>query len=173
MTTDENTATGAGPDAARYDDRGEVPLAGYATLAAVFAAGTSGFALLARRRDVRLPERVPPWDVVLLGTAAYKTSRLLVRDKVTSFVRAPFTRRADEGGANEVLDEPRGSGLRRAVGDLLSCPFCVSTWAAGTLVCSYAAAPRLTRLVCGGFGAVTVSDWLQYAWTWTQRTEES
>ncbi|TWV33482.1 DUF1360 domain-containing protein [Streptomyces misionensis] len=155
---------------AGYDDGGEVPLAGYATIATAFAAGTGAFAVLARRRGVRLPERVPPWDVVLLGTATYKASRLLARDKVTSFVRAPFTRRSGEGEANEVRDEPRGSGPRRAVGDLLSCPFCVSAWAAGTLVCSYAAAPRLTRLVCGGFGAVTVSDWLQYAWTWTQRT---
>ncbi|MFJ9930220.1 DUF1360 domain-containing protein [Streptomyces misionensis] len=172
MTADENTATGAGQDVARYDDGGEVPLAGYATLAAVFAAGTSGFALLARRRGVRPPERVPPWDVLLLGTETYKASRLLVRDRVTSFVRAPFTRRAGQGESNEVLDEPRGSGLRRAVGDLPSCPFRVSAWAAATLVCSYAAAPRLTRLVCGGFGAVTVSDWLQYAWIWTQRTEE-
>ncbi|GLX53062.1 membrane protein [Streptomyces hygroscopicus subsp. hygroscopicus] len=159
-------------DAAGYDDRGEVPLAGYAVLASAFAAGTGTFALLARRRGVRLPERVPPWDVVLLGSATYKASRLVARDKVTSFVRAPFTRRAGEGEANEVMDEPRGRGPRRAVGDLLSCPFCVSAWAAGTLVCSYVAAPRLTRLVCAGFGALTVADWLQYAWTWTQRAAE-
>lgn len=89
-------------DAAHYDERGEVPLAGYAVLASAFAAGTGAFALLARQRGVRLPERVPPWDVVLLGTATYKASRLLARDKVTSFVRAPFTRRIGEGEANEV-----------------------------------------------------------------------
>ncbi|MEW2626002.1 DUF1360 domain-containing protein [Streptomyces sp. NPDC048106] len=168
MTTD----AARDDDTARYDDRGEVPLAGYAALACAFAAGTGAFALVARRRGVRLPERVPPWDVVLLGTAAYKASRLLTRDKVTSFVRAPFTRRTGEGEANEVVDEPRGRGPRRAVGDLLSCPFCASAWTAGALVCSYTAAPRLTRLVCGGFGALTVADWLQYAWTWTQQTAE-
>jgi hypothetical protein len=159
-------------DAARYDDQGEVPLAGYAALASVFAAGAGTFAALARRRGVRLPQEVPPWDVVLLGAAAYKASRLLTRDKVTSFLRAPFTRRAGQGEAGEVMDEPRGSGVRRAVGDLLACPFCTSAWAAGTLVCAYAAQPRLTRLVCGGLGAVTVADWLQYAWTWTQQSAE-
>ncbi|MEW2288703.1 DUF1360 domain-containing protein [Streptomyces sp. NPDC047841] len=160
-------------DAARYDDQGEVPLGGYAVLASVFLAGTGAFALLARRRGVRLPQQVPPWDVALLGAAAYKTSRVLAKDKITSFLRAPFTRRADEGEASEVMDEPRGDGLRRAVGDLVSCPFCVAAWTTGALVCSYAAAPRLTRLVCGGFGALTVADWLQYAWTWTQQTAES
>ncbi|AKJ15239.1 membrane protein [Streptomyces incarnatus] len=161
--------TGSG----QYDDQGDVPLAGYAALASVFAGGAGGYAVLARRRGVQLPQEVPPWDVVLLGTAAYKASRLLTRDRITSFLRAPFTRRADEGEAGEVIDEPRGDGLRRAVGDLLSCPFCTSAWTAGALVCSYAAAPRLTRLVCGGLAALTVADWLQYAWTWTQQTAES
>ncbi|MGW3210195.1 DUF1360 domain-containing protein [Streptomyces sp. NPDC001135] len=159
-------------DAVRYDDQGDVPLAGYAALASVFTAGAGTFAVLARRRGVRLPDEVPPWDVLLMGAGAYKASRLLARDRITSFLRAPFTRRADEGEANEVIDEPRGHGIRRAVGDLLSCPFCTSAWAVGTLVCSYAANPRLTRLVCGGLGALTVADGLQYAWTWTQRTEQ-
>ncbi|MFF7238070.1 DUF1360 domain-containing protein [Streptomyces collinus] len=159
-------------DAGRYDDQDEVPLAGYAALASVLATGVGAFTLVARSRGVRLPERLPPWDVTLLGVATYKTSRLLTRDKVTSFVRAPFTRRTGRGEANEVLDEPRGTGVRRAVGDLLSCPFCTSAWAATALVCSYTASPRLTRMVCGGLGAVTVADWLQYAWTWTQRSAE-
>ncbi|MER6026064.1 DUF1360 domain-containing protein [Streptomyces sp. NPDC001851] len=159
-------------DAERYDEQGDVPLGGYAALVSVFTAGAGTFAVLARRRGVQLPDEVPPWDVVLMGAGAYKASRLVTRDKVTSVLRAPFTRRADEGEANEVIDEPRGRGLRRAIGDLLSCPFCTSAWAAGTLVCSYAAAPRLTRLVCGGLGALTVADWLQYAWAWTQQTEQ-
>ncbi|GAB1333634.1 DUF1360 domain-containing protein [Streptomyces sp. E-15] len=159
-------------DAVRYDDRGDVPLGGYAALASLFVAGTGTFALVARRRGVRLPREVPPWDVALLGAATYKTSRLLTKDKITSFLRAPFTHRADEGEGSEVMDEPRGTGLRRAVGDLVSCPFCTAGWAAGALVCSYAAAPRFTRLLCGGLGALTVADWLQYAWTSTQRTVE-
>ncbi|MEU6776703.1 DUF1360 domain-containing protein [Streptomyces sp. NPDC046759] len=159
-------------DAVQYDDQGDVPLVGYAALASVFAAGAGAFALLARRRGVQVPQEVPPWDVLLLGAAAYKTSRLLTRDKITSFLRAPFTRRVDAGEASEVIDEPRGDGIRRAVGDLLCCPFCTSAWTSGALVCSYAAAPRLTRLVCAGLGAVTVADWLQYAWTWTQQTTE-
>ncbi|MBL1082534.1 DUF1360 domain-containing protein [Streptomyces actinomycinicus] len=160
-------------DAARYDDRGDVPLGGYAALASVFAAGAGGFALLARRRGVRLPREVPPWDVVLLGAATYKASRLLAKDKITSFLRAPFTHRAEDGEASEVTDEPRGTGLRLAVGDLVSCPFCIAAWAAGALMCSYAAAPRFTRLVSGGFGALTVADWLQYAWTLTQQQAEN
>lgn len=159
-------------DAAGYDEQGEVPLTRYAALASVFAAGVGTFAAVARRRGGRLPEEMPPWDVALLGAATYKASRLLTRDKITSFLRAPFTHRTGEGEASEVMDEPRGSGPRRAVGDLVACPFCSGAWAAGALVCSYVASPRLTRVVCGGLTALTMSDWLHYAWTWTQQAGE-
>ncbi|MFV0137445.1 DUF1360 domain-containing protein [Streptomyces sp. HMX87] len=156
----------------RYASGEETPLAGYAALTAVFATGAGLFAVAAHRRGLRLPERVPPWDVVLLGTATFKASRLLTKDKVTSFLRAPFTRRQGEGNASEVMDAPRGTGLRRAVGDLVTCPFCTSAWVSGALVASYASAPRATRLLCAGLSAVTVSDWLQYAWSLTEQKAE-
>lgn len=155
-----------------YDDRGEVPLGGYALIAAAFTGGAALFVVTARRCGVRLPEHVPPWDVALLGAATFKASRLLAKDKVTSFLRAPFTRRTDEIPAGEVMDEPRGSGVRRAVGDRVSCPFCVSVWVAGSLAAGYSCAPRASRPACAALGAVTVSDWLQYAWSLTEEKAE-
>ncbi|MFF9097955.1 MULTISPECIES: DUF1360 domain-containing protein [unclassified Streptomyces] len=158
--------------APRYDDGGEVPLGGYAALATTFTTGAALFAALAHRRGVRPPEQVPPWDVALLGTAVFKASRLISKDKITSFLRAPFTRRTEQGEGSEVMDAPRGGGAQRAVGDLVSCPFCVSAWVAGVLVGSYAVTPRGTRLVCAGLTALTAADWLQYAWTWAQQSTE-
>ncbi|MFF8973890.1 DUF1360 domain-containing protein [Streptomyces sp. NPDC014995] len=166
MTTD------AVRDEERADGEEDVPLGGYAVLAGTFTTAAAVYAGVARRRGIQLPHHVPPWDVALLGTATYKAARLLSRDKVTSFLRAPFTRRKGQALGAEVMDEPRGTGVRRAVGDLVSCPFCVSVWVAGTLVGAYAWTPRATRLVCAGLGAVTLSDWLQYAWTWTQQSTE-
>jgi hypothetical protein len=159
-------------DEPRYDDEGDVPLGGYAALAATFAGGAALFAVAARHRGLRLPDSIPAWDVALLGTATFKASRLLSKDKITSFLRAPFTRRESDGTAGEVMDEPRGSGARRAVGDLVACPFCTSAWVAGALTAGYASAPRATRLVSAGLTANTMADWLQYAWSWTERTAE-
>ncbi|CAL9373289.1 DUF1360 domain-containing protein [Streptomyces sp. enrichment culture] len=156
----------------RYGVGEDNPLGGYAALAAAFATGAGVFAATAWRRGLRLPDTVPPWDVALLGAATFKASRLLTKDKVTSFLRAPFTRREGEGEGSEVMDAPRGSGLRRAVGDLVSCPFCTSAWVAGGLVGTYAVAPRAGRLVCAGLSAVVVSDWLQYAWSVTEQKAE-
>ncbi|MFE9057590.1 DUF1360 domain-containing protein [Streptomyces mutabilis] len=156
----------------RYDAEEDTPLGGYAALATTFAAAVGLFAVTARRRGLRLPDTVPAWDVAMLGAATFKMSRLLTKDKVTSFLRAPFTRREREGEASEVMDAPRGTGLRRAVGDLVSCPFCTSTWVAGGLVGTYAVAPRAARLVAAGLSAVVVSDWLQYAWSATEQKAE-
>ncbi|MFD4629124.1 DUF1360 domain-containing protein [Streptomyces sp. NPDC058284] len=165
MTTEE-------PMGQKYDERGAVPLGGYAAVAATFAAAAGAFLVVARRRGVVLPERVPPWDVALLGVATYKTARLLTKDKITSFLRAPFTRRSEDTTAGEVMDEPRGSGVRLAVGDLVSCPFCVSAWTASGLLGAYVLAPRGARLVTTGLTAMTLADWLQYAWAWTQENAE-
>ncbi|QIJ61276.1 DUF1360 domain-containing protein [Streptomyces sp. JB150] len=156
----------------RYDDEGGVPLAGYAGIASGFVLGVAAYATVFRRTGRRVPERVPPWDVLLLGTATFKVARVLTKGKVTGFLRAPFTRRVEEGHAGEVMDEPRGGPARRALGDLVSCPFCVATWAAAGLTGYYAWAPRPARLVCAGLSAVTVADWLQYAWTGTQQAVE-
>ncbi|WPO70514.1 MULTISPECIES: DUF1360 domain-containing protein [unclassified Streptomyces] len=157
----------------RYDEQGTVPLAGYATLATAFAAATGTLTVLARRRGVTLPERVPPWDVLLLGVATYKTARLLTKAKITGFLRAPVTRRVEDAKAGEVMDEPLGgNAVKQAVGELVTCPFCASTWSATGLVGAYVLAPRGARLVGAALSAMTLADWLQYAWTWTQENAE-
>ncbi|MFH8350349.1 DUF1360 domain-containing protein [Streptomyces sp. NPDC018045] len=163
---------GAKPAGGTYAQGEEVPLRGYAVLAGAYTTATVVFALGLRKSGRTLPSRVPPWDVLLLGAATYKASRLLAKDKITGLVRAPFTRRKEAISASEVMDEPRGHGLRLATGELLACPFCLAAWAGTALVCGYAVAPRATRLVACGLSAVTISDWLQYAWSITQERAE-
>ncbi|MFF1449685.1 DUF1360 domain-containing protein [Streptomyces sp. NPDC058274] len=127
-------------------------------------------ALSLRRSGRPLPPGIPPWDLLVLGTATYKISRLVTKGKVTSFLRAPFTRRQEAAGGSEVADEPRRRGtVGQAIGELLCCPFCASTWTATGLVCGYVAAPRAVRLAAAGLSAVVISDWLQYAWSFTQQ----
>ncbi|MFE2537114.1 DUF1360 domain-containing protein [Streptomyces sp. NPDC059371] len=96
----------------------------------------------------------------MLGTATYKVSRLVTKGKVTSFLRAPFARRQEAVGGSEVMDEPRRQGaVRHAVGELLSCPFCASSWVATGL------GAGMRRHACDpdggpGLSAVVISDWL-------------
>jgi hypothetical protein len=139
------------------------PFRTYATLAAVFNAGFGG-TLVAAKRSGRLPERVSLQDVILIGTASHKLSRLLAKDKVTAFVRAPFTEYQGRGGPAEVEERARGEGARRALGELLICPYCLGLWASSAFHAGLLFAPRTTRVVASTLTALTLSDFLQIAY---------
>jgi Protein of unknown function (DUF1360) len=136
------------------------PFRTYATFAAMFNAGFAG-ALLAAKRSGRLPDRVSPEDMILIGTASHKLARLVAKDKVTAFLRAPFTEYQGRGGPAEVEERARGTGARRAIGEMLVCPYCLGLWASGAMHVGLLFAPRVTRVAASTLTALTVSDFLQ------------
>jgi hypothetical protein len=122
----------------------------------------AGLFLLARARSGKgFPEKIGAGDLALAGVATHKLSRVIAKDRVTAPLRAPFTEFEEEGGPGEVEESPRGSGMRRAIGELLVCPFCLAQWVATALLGGLAVFPRATRFVCSIFAAVTISDFLQ------------
>jgi hypothetical protein len=139
------------------------PFGTYAALAALFNAGFSG-ALLAAGRSGRLPEKVSAQDLVLIGTASHKVSRVIAKDKVTTFLRAPFTEYQGRGGPAEVEERVRGDGVRRAIGEMLICPYCLGLWASGAFHVGLMFAPRVTRVAASTLTALTLSDFLQIAY---------
>lgn len=139
------------------------PFRSFAALTALFNAGF-GAALVAAGRNDRLPEKVGAGDVLLIGTASHKLSRLIAKDKVTSFVRAPFTEYEGEGGPGELEESVRGRGLRRAIGELIACPYCLGLWASAGMHLGLIWAPRTTRVVASTMTALTISDFLQIAY---------
>ena len=138
------------------------PLGAYTALIAAFN-GLAAAGLLAAHRAGRLPERFAAGDLALAGVATYRLSRLIARDRVTSGLRAPFTRFQDDAGHGEVDEAARGRGLRRAIGELLVCPNCVSLWVAAGFTGGLLGAPRTTRAVAAGFTIEGIADALQLA----------
>jgi hypothetical protein len=134
------------------------PLPQYATLTTVFAGVLGGFLLLARRR---LPERVGWGDVGRIGLASYKVGRLVAKDEVTKFVRAPVTR-------NEEASEPEPQGWPRALGELVTCPYCVGLWIAAGFSYGLVLFPRETRFVTALFGAQAIADFLNAGYVKTR-----
>jgi uncharacterized protein DUF1360 len=124
----------------------------------------AGAVAAAKRSGRDLPEHVEAADVVLIGTASYQLSRLISKKKVTSFVRAPFTELEGKGGPAELEERPRGSGLRRAMGELLVCPYCLGLWASGGFHAGLLFAPRTTRFSASVLTAMSISDFLQLAY---------
>jgi hypothetical protein len=140
------------------------PLFSYATLMAIFGVLFGAGLLAARRGGRELPERVGAGDLLLVGTASHKFSRLLAKDKVTSPLRAPFTELEGKGGPAELEESARGKGARKAIGELLICPYCLGLWVVAAFSFGLVAAPRLTRFVASIFAALTVTDFLQIAY---------
>lgn len=125
----------------------EKPLASYGVLMSVFSGLAGGFALWFRRSGRELPDRIDSGDLALLTLASHKSARLISKDKVTSAVRAPFAQYQGAGGPGEVNERPRGRGLRRVIGELLVCPYCLGMWTSAALTAGLLVAPRLTRWV--------------------------
>lgn len=140
------------------------PLLSYAGVIAIFNALFAGALLLARRRGRELPERVGAADLITIGVASHKLSRVIAKDKVTSPLRAPFTEFEEEGGPSEFDESSRGSGARKAVGELLICPYCLGLWVVAAFAVGLLFAPRLTRFLAAVFSALTISDFLQIAY---------
>jgi hypothetical protein len=152
------------PPFAGHSPQQHRPLGGYGVLTGLFVGLGAGFAGWLRRSGRELPERPDPRDLVLLTVATHKASRLVAKDRVTSVVRAPFTRFEDDETAGEVEESARGRGLRRAVGELLLCPYCVGMWVAGAFTAGLVAAPRPTRWVAALFTTLFGADVLQIAY---------
>ena len=151
-------------EAQAYAGDEERPLGDYLTLVAGYGVSVAVLTALARRFGRHLPERPALSDLVLLSVATHKLSRRLAKDPVTSPLRAPFTRFSGRSGEAEVAEEVRGTGPRKAVGELVTCPFCLGQWVVTALGFGLVFAPRPTRFACGLLSALTVSDFLQLAY---------
>jgi hypothetical protein len=140
------------------------PLGSYGVLSGAFFAACLAFAAWLRRSDHELPERPAPADLALITVATHKASRLIAKDRVTSVVRAPFTRFEDDATAGEVSESARGTGMRRAIGELLLCPYCLGLWVAAALTAGLVVAPRPTRWAASVLSALFGADMLQIAY---------
>jgi hypothetical protein len=141
------------------------PLGGLLGAMGVYGAvvGVGTAAVRASRKE--LPSRVPLGDAVLLTVATFRTARTIAKDPVTSPLRAPFTSFQGTSGEAEVAEEIREhGGVKHAVGELITCPFCLAQWVGTAFVFGYVTAPRATRLAALTMTAVAGADLLQFVY---------
>ena len=161
MTLRALTDTELRGHAQQAEDR---PLGGYAILTATFASLAGLFAAWLRRTGRGLPERIQPGDLALVTVATHKAARIVAKDRVTSAVRAPFAQPQGSSGPSEVDEAPRGSGLRRAIGEMVVCPYCIGAWIAAAFTAGLIVAPRSTRWLASALNVLFGSDVLQIAY---------
>jgi hypothetical protein len=125
----------------------------YAALTGAYSALLAGLALAGRRRP---PGRDSVAELAVLGAATFTVARLLVDEKVETWLRDPFVRREPGGG-----ERPRGRRLRYAVGELLTCTRCAGAWGALGVVGLRTVAPSAGRPVTAVLAAKAANDVLQ------------
>ena len=76
-------------------------------------------------------------DFIILSLACFRLTRLIVYDKITSFLRKPFFDEIKErakDGEIEIYYVPKKYGIRKWIGELLSCYWCTGIWTAAFFV---------------------------------------
>jgi hypothetical protein len=152
--------------------RDELPTRDYAALVALFNGLLATMLLIRKCSREPLPERVDPRDLVLFAVSTQKLSRVITKEKIATALRAPFTEIEGKGGAGELEERPRGRGLQRAIGELLTCPFCIGTWIASGFIYGYIFSPRVTRTVASVFAVSGAADFLQQAYVKAQEMND-
>jgi hypothetical protein len=155
----------------RYSGGTELPLGSFAALMGIYGTAVMSAAAYLRSRRQTLPERVSLQDLGLVAVATHKLSRLIAKDPVTSPLRAPFTKFEGQSGEAEVAEDVVGSGPSKAVGELVTCPFCLAQWIATAFIFGLVVRPRETRLAASVFTAVSAADFLQFAYDALQSDE--
>jgi hypothetical protein len=138
-------------------DPAPVRASDYAALSAGWGA-LLGAVLVAARDKGEEPVRSA--EVLPLGLAAFTLSELVAKEKVDAWVREPFVDEHAEGR------RPNGTGLRYAVGELLTCTRCVGVWSALGLTALRVTRPREARVVNAVLGASAINDVAQAGFTW-------
>ena len=89
----------------------------------------------------RHKEPIAPVELLPLSAATFALSKLIVHEKVETWMRAPFVEERPDGR------RPKGRRLRYAIGELLTCTRCTGAWSALALVALNLHAPRPGRVV--------------------------
>ncbi len=168
MEMKDQLASAARVQASQYARGQDRPLAGYATVMTVYAGTVAALAAAVRALGKQVPDGLSAGDLVLCAASTHKLSRLIAKDPVTSPLRAPFTAYKGTQGPAELDEDVRGDGGQKTVGELLTCPFCISMWVATGFTAGVLLLPRTTRLAMGALTALSGADMLQFVHAWLE-----
>jgi hypothetical protein len=127
----------------------------YALLSGAYGVLLSGTAISARRRAP-----IPSAELPVMAAATFALSKLIVHEKVESWVREPFVEDAPGGR------RPKGRRLRYAVGELLTCTRCTGAWSALALVGLRLHAPATGRTVATVLATSAGNDFMHAAFSY-------
>jgi hypothetical protein len=124
----------------------------YAAINLVWVSLVAG--LLASTRGQASKDPITGKELIPIAAATFAVSKAVARERIGTWVREPFV---DETAGQR----PKGRGIRRAVGELVTCTRCVGTWSALAVVGLRVAHPEAGRTVTTILASSAANDWLQ------------
>lgn len=132
---------------------GETRPVDYAAINAVWMSLAAALIAGSRGRAARDP--ITNKELIPLAAATFAISKAVARERIGSWVREPFV---DEDAERQ---QPKGSRIRRAVGELVTCTRCVGTWSALAVVGLRVMKPEAGRTVTTVLASSAANDWMQ------------
>jgi hypothetical protein len=124
----------------------------YAAINALWLSLLAGLVVASRGRSSEDP--IKSRELIPLAAATFAVSKAVARERIGTWVREPFVDQT-EG------QKPKGRGLRRAIGELVTCTRCVGTWSALGVVGLRVAHPEAGRTVSMILASSAANDWMQ------------
>ncbi|MFD2679729.1 DUF1360 domain-containing protein [Bacillus seohaeanensis] len=105
------------------------------------------------------------FQLLIMGLAVFRMTHLIVFDKITEFLRAPFfdeEKEISESGEEEIYLIPKKGGWKGFIAELISCYWCTGIWVTVGLYIGYSwipiiAGPFITILAVAGVAAILES----------------
>lgn len=145
------------PGSSSTPDTGATDAGHYALINLTYLSLLGGAVALARRREREGEEAIPGRELPVLGMATFALAHVLAKEKVSTWIREPFV----EESAERRPVRAEGSGLRHAVGELLTCTRCVGGWCALGLVGLRVASPRAGKTVSAVLATAGLNNVMQ------------
>jgi hypothetical protein len=89
------------------------------------------------------------WQLLgMFALASFRLTRLIVYDRITTFIRNPFheeIEEVEENGTTTTYIRIKGSGFRYWIGELLSCYWCTGIWCSAFLYVIWLVFPLIAQ----------------------------
>lgn len=157
MTGTATVERHAWPGSGSTPSAGATEPAHYALINGVYLSLMAGAVAIALRREHSGGAAIPGRELPVLGVATFALAHAVAKEKVSTWLREPFV---EEAGDHRPV-RPEGTGLRHAVGELLTCTRCVGAWCALGLVGLRIASPTAGRTVSGVLATAGANNVLQ------------
>lgn len=132
----------------------------YAALNAVWGSLLAGV-IVATRQGRSSEDAVRAGELLPMMAATFALSKVIARERMGTWVREPFVEEEADGER-----QPRGRGVRHAVGELVTCSRCVGAWSALGIVGLRLADPHAGRTLTAVLASSAGNDFLQAVFRW-------